>query len=507
MTTPLFDGPEFLVNTTTADWQYEPTITGLAEGRFVVAWRDRSETSGDRSFADVRGQIFSPDGTHLGPELLINTSKAGSQVDPAITGLADGRFVVVWTQWIRTGVDTANPDIRGQIFAADGSPSGNEFSINTTTLGNQTEPVITALEDGRFVVAWADWSETSADRSGSAVRGQIFAVDGTPSGPELLINTTTAGNQFQPTISALAGDRFVVAWTDGSETGDDSSGSAVRVQIFDASLSLIDGTPGDDILVGAEGDSFILGLGGDDTIQGGPGNDWLDGGAGGDHLRGDDGDDTLLGGAGNDTLQGSPGNDWLDGGVDDDHLRGDDGDDTLLGGAGNDTLLGGDGIDRAVFGVASTSVTALAGVSSMTLFTAEGVDVVADDIEFLQFTDDTLTYAEAALLVAGGEVNLIEGTDLGNVLVGTAGADLIRGLAGNDWITPDAGSDMVDGGAGADMVSFVDLAQRVVVDLGAGTAVSGADINIFRDVENVTGSIFGDLITGAGGSCRAASRH
>jgi hypothetical protein len=36
MPTPLFDGPEFLVNTTTPNTQNDPAIAALADGRFVV---------------------------------------------------------------------------------------------------------------------------------------------------------------------------------------------------------------------------------------------------------------------------------------------------------------------------------------------------------------------------------------------------------------------------------------------------------------------------------------
>ncbi|NGO91214.1 MAG: hypothetical protein GBQ79_16740, partial [Halomonas sp.] len=56
----------------------------------------------------------------------------------------------------------------------------------------------------------------------------------------------------------------------------------------------------------------------------------------GGKVEGSDGDDTLMGGAGNDTLFGGAGSDLLIGG---------DGDDILFGGAGNDTLIGGEGND------------------------------------------------------------------------------------------------------------------------------------------------------------------
>ncbi|MFN4172339.1 MAG: heparin lyase I family protein, partial [Pseudorhodobacter sp.] len=189
-------------------------------------------------------------------------------------------------------------------------------------------------------------------------------------------------------------------------------------------------------------------------------------------------------------IRGNAGANWLSGG---------DGDDTLWGGPGNDTLYGGAGIDRAVFGVASTTVNAAAGASSMLLTSAEGVDFISNDVEFLVFTDRTLSYAEATLLRAETGPPVIRGTDAAENLTGTAASERIEALGGNDWITPGAGSDTVDGGTGVDMVSFVDLAQRVVVDLAAGTAISGADTNILMNIENVTGTIYGDLIAGDDG--------
>ena len=38
-------------------------------------------------------------------------------------------------------------------------------------------------------------------------------------GNEILVNTTTAGPQDDPAITALAGGRFVVAWTDFGQSG------------------------------------------------------------------------------------------------------------------------------------------------------------------------------------------------------------------------------------------------------------------------------------------------
>ena len=79
-------------------------------------------------------------------------------------------------------------------------------------------------------------------------------------------------------------------------------------------MATIDGTSGDDILIGGSEDDLILGLDGDDLLEGQAGDDTLDGGSGDDTLDGGNGDDLLEGQAGNDTLDGGSGDDMLFGG-------------------------------------------------------------------------------------------------------------------------------------------------------------------------------------------------
>ena len=227
-------GSEILVNTTTVSEQDFPTVAMLADGRFVVAWRDFSQSGGDTSNAAIRAQIFNGDSTRSGGEFQVNTTTLRDQQEPAAAGLVDGRFVVTWRDFSQTGADTSAGAIRAQIFNADGTMSGGEFVVNTTTFRDQLEPAVAGLLDGRFVVAWQDFSQTGGDTSSAAIRAQIFNGDGTMSGGELLVNTATQFDQQTPTITTLADGRFVVAWEDNSHTGADPSLSAVRAQIFNA---------------------------------------------------------------------------------------------------------------------------------------------------------------------------------------------------------------------------------------------------------------------------------
>src|SRR6266496_5885668 len=130
--------------------------------------------------------------TAVGSEILVNTTTANPQFDPTVATFADGRFVVAWADDSASGGDTSATAVRAQIFNADGTKSGSEFLVNTTTQNEQQAPTITTLADGRFVVAWEDNSRIGGNASGFDVRAQIFNPDGTKSGSEFLVNSITA---------------------------------------------------------------------------------------------------------------------------------------------------------------------------------------------------------------------------------------------------------------------------------------------------------------------------
>ena len=219
-------GSEFVVNTTTVGAQYEPSVSGLEGGGFVVVWTDGSQTGNDTSGSAIRGSVNAIGGYE---EFLVNTTTAGNQSDASVTALVGGGFVVVWQDASQTGDDTSGSAVRGQIFNAHGQAVGSEFLVNTTTAGNQSDPSVTSLAGGEFVVTWEDASQTGDDTSGSAIRGQAFSATGQTVGSEFLVNTTTAGNQSDPSVTSLAGGGVAVAWEDAT---------GVRAQIFDDPPSL-----------------------------------------------------------------------------------------------------------------------------------------------------------------------------------------------------------------------------------------------------------------------------
>ena len=131
MSTPIAWGDPFRVNTTTTRIQFDPDLAGLANGGFIGVWTDNSRTGADGSGSAVRGQIFDAFGDKAGAEFLVNTSTKAEQTNACVAALANGRTVVVWDDF----VDPAGPArgyIRGQIFNADGTKSGQEFIVLTS---------------------------------------------------------------------------------------------------------------------------------------------------------------------------------------------------------------------------------------------------------------------------------------------------------------------------------------------------------------------------------------
>ncbi len=239
----------------------------------------------------------------------------------------------------------------------------------------------------------------------------------------------------------------------------------------------------DNITGSARDERFIL-MGGSDTLDGGAGTDLVRYDRGGvtavyvnlaggtasgnwggtafshslsniENVRGSRSDgDILIGDTADNKLDGRGGNDTLQGGGGHDKLIGGDGDDRLEGNLGNDWLSGGDGVDTAViadlaYGGAGGSVSVLVGrtANGLNIGTSDGNDFVSKDVEFIQFSDGLMTYAEVAAL--GGSGTPTGGDD---ALFGTPGDDVIDGLGGNDTIQGGDGDDRLDGGDGDDLI-------------------------------------------------------
>ncbi len=235
-------GNEFKVNTIdgTYDTQNFSTVAALADGGFIITWQSYGQ---DGDGWGIYGQRYDANGNRQGAEFLVNTTTATDQIDSAVTALADGSFVVVWSSADNHSV------IKGQRFDAAGSVQGAEFLVSKSAVLVNGDPSIAALIDGGFVVIW-----TSEDGSSKGIQGQRYDANGNVQGAEFKVNSYTTSEQIQPSVTALIDGSFVVTWSsygqDGSEYGIyskryDSNGNEVKLGNLAAPLVQLIGSDSD----------------------------------------------------------------------------------------------------------------------------------------------------------------------------------------------------------------------------------------------------------------------
>ena len=183
---------------------------------------------------------------------------------------------------------------------------------------------------------------------------------------DLTLNTDhTVIENFELTVTAVA-----------MEDDGDTATTLTSVPV------IVDATVDADVSIqGSRGDDELLGGGGDDTLYGSSGADTLDGGSGDDTLFGSSGKDVLKGGEGDDYLDGGSKDDVLDGGAGNDFIKGGRGDDELLGGAGSDTIEGGEGSDVITGGAGNDVLEGGEGADTFVFDSESGHDIVNDILE------------------------------------------------------------------------------------------------------------------------------
>lgn len=171
-------------------------------------------------------------GSPQGPEFQLNSYTTNNQVWPDVAIEASGDFVAVWASDGSDGGDTSNGSIQAQRFRADGSPVGAQIQINSYTTSSQAFPKVAVGLDGKFVVTWMSAGSDGSDQDGGAVQMRIFEADGSPASQELQVNTFTTGFQSMPEVAIAESGEFVIAWVSDGSYGDDSSGYSVQARLF-----------------------------------------------------------------------------------------------------------------------------------------------------------------------------------------------------------------------------------------------------------------------------------
>lgn len=231
-------GPAVRLNADTSmGWQGDPAVAVGADGRLFCTWEDRRVIGN----SDVFAQRFDGGGNAQGGNFRVSDS--GVPGDQSLSGCwtgPDGVTLVAWDDR-RFGI---TGDIFAQLLDASGVPLDTNFRVNDDQVGqaNQYEPVVGGDSSGRFVVAWMD------GRGRNWKDWNVFCQRFGPTGERLGSNiqvTTDDSIQWVPGLAVAPSGRFLVCWED-QRTGEQSD---VYARVFDA-----DGTPlGPEFIVNGDG--------------------------------------------------------------------------------------------------------------------------------------------------------------------------------------------------------------------------------------------------------------
>ena len=181
--------------------EFRPTVTTLEDGTFVVVWHSTDEFL----HSVVYGQHYAANGAAIGNEPFL-ISDAGSNSFASVSALTNGGFVVTWQS-----TNASTTDILVRQFDVHANPVAPAFSVNGTVNldSNHQLASVTGLDDGGYAIAWRDETNGVVDArtfsSSDQATSDVFQVH---------VNATNEFlGDFQPSVSALPNDAFMVTWS------------------------------------------------------------------------------------------------------------------------------------------------------------------------------------------------------------------------------------------------------------------------------------------------------
>ena len=216
-----------------------PQVTVLDSGSYVVTWQ--GQTSGDYH---IYVQQFDATGTASTPVVLDASTGNSSnyETQPQITALANGGYVVTWSGYNYSN-SNYNSSTYVQQFDANGGKVGSIVELNGASNANfgseYTYPYVAALADGGYAITWMEYTDTNGSDD-YTVFVQQFSAGGSKVGAAVQLdashNNTSNNYDELPRITALGDGGYVVTWMSLG-----SSNWDVNVQKFDASGGLVGG--------------------------------------------------------------------------------------------------------------------------------------------------------------------------------------------------------------------------------------------------------------------------
>ena len=232
-------GKEFKVGTIARLNQEDPAIGMDHNGEFVVTWTSWGHLPDPDDRSDVQAQRYDRNGDPVGPQFRVNVVTAKNQKDSAVALDSDGNFTVAYASFGQDGSVPPSDGVFFEQFANTPSATSvrGEFRVNTHTQDVQalsrspndenSTRAIGMNPEGTFVVAWTSRGQDDPGSStGLGVFARRYNSAGFPRGEEFQVNTTIAGDQFDPAVAVDVHGNFIIVWQGAGPTSppDDQDG-------------------------------------------------------------------------------------------------------------------------------------------------------------------------------------------------------------------------------------------------------------------------------------------
>lgn len=216
---------DILVDINSQSQSDHPMVAPMQDGGFIVVWSER--TIGlNGPLQTLKARQFSGNGSPQGDELLVNPDAMVDQTQLSAIGLQDGGFAIAWAE-----IADPSPLIRlgCRVFEADGQPRGAVIEVSSNSLDRAHSAALAALADGKFVLVWTQRNGPGSEIAHS-ICAKVFGQDGSASDQALTVGNPSR-NQGNPAVAAVPGGGFAVAWEEMTGT-EDHAGTCVKTQLF-----------------------------------------------------------------------------------------------------------------------------------------------------------------------------------------------------------------------------------------------------------------------------------
>jgi hypothetical protein len=228
---PLFQGGDTNNNMlldTTETWIYEASIVvtagqyaniGTATGQDATNTIPGMVSDNDPSHHFGQLSVLPNDPNELPVNVFVGCVQSTFAETQAVAANANQQIVIAYA-----GSGTGDGDGVFVRFIDGGVFVGPEMLVNTTTTGNQTFPSAAIGSGGESVVVWSGRGVGDSD---GGIFFQLYDNTFAPQGTETRVNVTTSSFQHKPLVSIAPDGTFVVVWS-GKGIGDIDSGVFAR---------------------------------------------------------------------------------------------------------------------------------------------------------------------------------------------------------------------------------------------------------------------------------------